>query len=104
MIKFELFLDFEETKTSSWSKENDSSQIEIKLEDGRSYELLVWTFQHFETARRIEAEIIKSEDPQYLIPPDLLVKELTRECIQESIEEVLEMGDLELILKLERSN
>lgn len=34
----------------------------------------------------------------YQKPPDLFVKELTRSCIQQSIEELLKLGDLENVL------
>ena len=34
----------------------------------------------------------------YQKPPDLFVEELTRDCIERTIEDLLEKGDLEIIL------
>lgn len=34
----------------------------------------------------------------YVTPPDLFVKELTRECIQATITDLLKKGDLEKVL------
>jgi hypothetical protein len=34
----------------------------------------------------------------YLIPPDLFVQELTRDCIEKTVSDLLKLGDLEKIL------
>ena len=34
----------------------------------------------------------------YQIPPDLIVKELTRDCIEKTIQDLLKNGDLDKVL------
>ncbi len=100
MKKFKLTLGFEEFKTTSFTKDKGFTSIEVQLDDGRNYELFAWTFGFDEVYRQQLATNMKSNDPQYLIPPDILVKELTRECIEKTIEDLLDQGDLEMVLKI----
>lgn len=68
------------------------------LEDGRQYGLNVWTYKYFKTAINNDRKTGQNLSGLYLIPPDLFVKELTRECIQQTIEDLLKIGDLEKVL------
>ncbi|HMC99471.1 MAG TPA: hypothetical protein VKH37_04930 [Ferruginibacter sp.] len=97
-IKFTLWLEFEQGDTTTWSKENDFCNINVVLEDGRQYGLNVWTYKYFETAINDDKLSGESLHGLYLIPPDLFVKALTRECIQQVIEDLLKIGDLEKVL------
>jgi hypothetical protein len=98
MTDFKLWLEFEEVDPSSWDIENDFAIIHVDLLDGRHYGLNIWTYKFFETA--INDDICKKNnlDGKYLIPPDLFVKELTRDCIQQAIADLLKKGDLEKVL------
>jgi hypothetical protein len=98
MTDFKLWLEFEEVDPSSWNNENDFANIHVELADGRHYGLNVWTFKFFETAIKEDIETRNSLNGLYLIPPDLFVKELTRDCIQKTISDLLNKGNLEKVL------
>jgi hypothetical protein len=97
-IKFTLWLEFEEVDLANWDKENEFCNIHVDLEDGRNYGLNVWTYKFLQTA--INEDTIKGQNLNglYLKPPDLFVKELTRECIQKTIGDLLKTDDLEKVL------
>jgi len=88
---FKLWLEFEES--TPWNNlENDFANIEVDTLDGRSYGINIWTFKY------LESSTIKGEENLnglYQIPPDLFVKELTRDCIEKTIADLLEKGNLE---------
>lgn len=95
-MPFKLWLEFEET--SPWDDvENDFANIIVNTLDGRSYGINVWTIKYLSTAHNEEA---KRGNTNYVIPPDLFVKELTRDCIEATIKELLHEGDLEDILNM----
>jgi hypothetical protein len=98
MKEFKLWLEFEEVATDSWDKENDFCNIHVDLPDGRHYGLNVWTFQYLQTSIKEDKEKNNNLNGLYQIPPDLLVQELTRDCIQKTIEDLLDKGDLEQVL------
>ncbi len=98
MTDFKLWMEFEVVDPDSWDKENDFANIRVDLPDGRHYGLNIWTFKFFETAINDDIKKKNSLNGQYLIPPDLFVKELTRNCIQQAISDLLKMGDLEKVL------
>jgi len=52
----------------------------------------------FKTAT--EYDVVSGENLRglYLIPPDLFVKELTRDCIEKTIKDLLKIGNLEEVL------
>jgi hypothetical protein len=97
-LNFTLWLEFEEVDPSSWNIENDCCNIHVDLEDGRHYGLNVWTFKFLETAIILNQQKGSTSKALYQIPPDLFVKELTRECLQKTIEDLLEIDDLEKVL------
>ena len=87
-VPFSLWLEFEET--SGWEDlTDDCANISVRLVDGRSYHLNVWTFKFFQSAFQYEGQ----QQDQYLIPPDLFVKELTRECIEKTMVDLLKEGN-----------
>lgn len=96
--RFKLWLEFEEIGPTNWDKENNFCNIHVDLEDGRHYGLNIWTFKFLETA--INKDKISGENLSglYQKPPDLFVKELTRECIEQAIVDLLRIGNLEKVL------
>ncbi|SHK86005.1 hypothetical protein [Chryseobacterium polytrichastri] len=96
--KFTLWLEFEEFDSTNWDKENEFCNIHVDLEDGRHYGLNVWTYSFLETAISEDEKTGQNLSGLYQKPPDLFVKELTRECIQQTIEDLLKMGNLEKVL------
>lgn len=97
--KFKLWLEFEEVDPNNWDIENDFCNIHVDLEDGRHYGLNVWTYKFLETAIIEDKKTGQNLSGLYQIPPDLFVKELTRKCIQQTIEDLLKIDDLEMVLK-----
>ena len=95
---FELWLEFEEVDPGNWNIENDFCNIHVDLPDGKHYGINVWTYKFFETSIKLNKENGKNLDSLYQIPPDLFVRELTRECIEKTISDLLEKGNLESVL------
>ena len=98
MTAFKLWLEFEEADPTTWDKDNDFANIHVDLADGRHYGINVWTFQFLETAIAQDKEENSNGSGLYITPPDLFVKELTRECIYATIADLLKKGDLEKLL------
>ena len=98
MPDFALWLEFEEVNPGKWDVENDFANVIVDLLDGRHYGINVWTYKFFETA--IKQDQISGDNLSglYQTPPDLFVKELTRDCIQKSINDLLKNGNLEDLL------
>ena len=97
-IKFTLWLEFEEIEPMKWNKENDFCNIHVDLEDGRHYGIHVWAYKYLETAINNDRNTGDNLNGLYQKPPDLFVKELSRECIQQTIEDLLKIDDLEKVL------
>ncbi|MEO1052634.1 MAG: hypothetical protein AAFX87_18520 [Bacteroidota bacterium] len=93
MKQFELWLEFEQGDTTEWDRTNEFANIQVSLPDGRKYGINVWTYGFFNS----ELGESKKSD-RYLIPPDLFVAEMTRKCIELAIDDLLEEGDLEMVL------
>lgn len=89
-MNFDLWLEFEEVEPDKWDIENEFANIKVRLSDGRAYGINVWTFGFM-----IQ---VLNEGTFFHIPPDLLVKELTRECIEKTISELIQKGSLETVL------
>lgn len=94
-IQYTLWLEFEHTLPLD-DKFNDFANISVTLEDGRAYGINVWTYEFLKTA--FDLDIKDGKSGAFQIPPDLFVKELSRECIQNTIEELLNQGNLEDLL------
>lgn len=95
--KFTLWLEFEEVDPN-WDIENEFCNIHVDLDDGRHYGLNVWTYNFLETAINEDIKTGQNLSGLYQKPPDLFVKELTRQCIQQTIEDLLKIGGLEKVL------
>ncbi len=98
MRDFKLWLEFEEVDPGNWDKENEFCNIHVDLPDGRHYGINVWTYKFFETAIQNSIKNKDNLSGLYLIPPDIFVKELTRDCIHKTIDDLLRVGDLEKVL------
>lgn len=96
-IPFKLWLEFEEF--SPWDElDNDFANIGVDTLDGRSYGINVWTFKFLESSIKHDKENEEHLNGLYQIPPDLFVKELSRDCIERTIADLLENGNLEELL------
>lgn len=98
VTNFKLWLEFEEVDPGNWDKDNEFCNIRVDLEDGRHYGLNIWTHSFLETAINNDKETGNNLNGLYQKPPDLLVKELTRSCIEQTIQDLLKQGDLEKVL------
>lgn len=98
MEKFKLWLEFEEVDPNNWDIENEFANIHVNLSDGRRYGLNVWTFKFLESSIKHDEESGENLSGLYQTPPDLFVKELTRDCIEKTITDLLEKGNLEDVL------
>ena len=99
MKDFELWLEFEEVKQpEDWNKENDLANIHLDMKDGRQYGINIWTFDCLKTLVEIDKKDNSDGQGIYIKPPDLFVKELTRECVEKAISELLKEGNLEEVL------
>ncbi|NNK28177.1 MAG: hypothetical protein HKP06_08065, partial [Flavobacteriaceae bacterium] len=70
----------------------------VDLPDGRHYGINVWTYKFLATATRMDKKSGENLYGLYQTPPDLFVKELTRECIEKTISDLLQKGNLEELL------
>lgn len=94
---FKLWLEFE--VSSPWNDlENDFANIGVDTLDGRRYGINVWTYKFLESAIKQDEKSGENLNGLYLTPPDLFVKELTRDCIESTIGDLLEKGNLEELL------
>lgn len=111
MNSFTLWLEFEHVDFASildpetgqivsadWNKKNNFCNIAVTLSDGRRYGINVWTFDYLTTSIQCDAARGKNLNGLYQIPPDLFVHELTRECIEATISDLLRCGNLEQLL------
>lgn len=95
---FSLWLEFEEVDPGNWDTENEFCNIHVDLPDGRHYGISVWTYKFLENAVGQYQESGENLNGKYLKPPDLFVSELTRDCIEKAIHDLLKQGDLEQVL------
>ncbi|GAB3744790.1 hypothetical protein GCM10027594_23500 [Hymenobacter agri] len=112
MQNFTLWLEFEHVDYSSkwdpeteafitgvdWDRENEACNVRVDLPDGRYYGINVWTYAFLATVVALDTESKEHLNGLYQIPPDLFVKELTRECIEATIADLLKQGNLEDVL------
>lgn len=68
------------------------------MNDGRRYGLNVWTYEFLKIAVLASRKMNENLNGLYLIPPDLFVEELTRDCIEKTIADLLKIGNLEEVL------
>lgn len=98
MDDFKLWLEFEEVDSDNWNTDNDFCNIHVELKDGRKYGINVWTYNFLKTAVEFDRNSGNNLNGLYTIPQDLFVNELTRSCIEKTIEDLLKVGDLEEML------
>lgn len=98
LSEFKLWLEFEEIEPGNWDIDNEACNIHVDLPDGRHYGINVWTYNFLQTAIDDDKKTGQNLNGLYQKPPDLFVTELTRECIQQTIEDLLKIGDLEIVL------
>lgn len=98
MKDFELWLEFEHVDFSESDIEDDFCNIMVDLPDGRRYGVNVWTYKFLNTAVIENKRLGENLEGLYLSPPDLFVKELSRECIEKVISDILKRGNIEDIL------
>lgn len=98
MTDFKLWLEFEEVESGSWDTDNEFCNIHVDLPDGRHYGINVWTYKFLESSIKLDKKSGDKLNGLYQIPPDLFVQELTRDCIEKTIEDLLKIGNLEVVL------
>ncbi|OGS74621.1 MAG: hypothetical protein A3G95_09160 [Flavobacteria bacterium RIFCSPLOWO2_12_FULL_31_7] len=98
MTDFKLWLEFENTYSENWDPENDAANIHVDLPNGKHYGINVWTFKFLETLRKQDEHHGANLKGLYQTPPDLFVKELTRDCIEKTIQDLIRIGNLEEVL------
>ncbi|MBW1656563.1 MULTISPECIES: hypothetical protein [Flavobacterium] len=98
MNDFELWLEFEEVDPENWKKENDFCNIHVIMKDGRRYGINVWTYDFLKTIVEYDKKQGDNLNGLYQVPPDLFVKELSRDCIEKTINDLLKIGNLEEVL------
>ena len=112
MQNFTLWLEFEHVDYSSswdpktetfitnvdWDRANEFCNIGVDLPDGRHYGINVWTYTFLATVVAKNVKNNQNLQGSYQVAPDLFVKEITRECIEATIADLLSIGDLEEVL------
>lgn len=96
--RFELWLEFEHVDFSDSDMMNEFCNIHVDLPDGRHYGISVWTYKFLNTIIEQDGKSGDNLNGSYRIPPDLFVKELTRDCIEKAISDILKKGNLEDML------
>jgi hypothetical protein len=97
-MKYTLWLEFEAVDYDDSDITNDFANIHVSFPDGRHYGINVWTYKYLKTTVAINKEEGENLNGLYEVPPDLFVKELTRDCIEKTISDLLKIGDLEEVL------
>ena len=112
MQNFTLWLEFEHVNYSSswdpkteifitnvdWDRANEFCNIGVDLPDGRHCGINVWTYAFLATVVAQNVKDNQNLQGSYQVAPDLFVKEITRECIEATIADLLSIGDLEEVL------
>lgn len=93
---FTLWLEFEAVDPGNWDIHTEFANVMVHMSDGRRYGVNVWTYGFLPLA--VEMDKANGLEGLYLTPPDLFVKELTRDCIERSIRDLIKRDDLEYAL------
>ena len=98
-LEFELFIEHETWQQPPIDLSNEFGMIRVSLPDGRVYSLNVWTYTSFHDALNQEKRFAKEEDEvfNYLQPPDLFVREMSRSCLQDVVSRMLQTGELDTL-------
>lgn len=89
--QFTLWLGFED-KDGQEDLANDYSTVKVNFLDGRRYWIDIWTLSFLNTAKEYDIREKVNGKGEWIVPPDLFVKELTRECIEATIIDLLNLG------------
>ena len=93
-VSFTLWLEFEET--APWEDlKNDFANVIVTTLDGRRLGFNIWTYKFLETSIKVDREENKKLNALYQTPPDLFVKELTRDCIEKTIVDLFNKDHIE---------
>ncbi|BAV10307.1 hypothetical protein SAMN05421788_104322 [Filimonas lacunae] len=95
MKNFSLWLEFQVFNPCNWHIENGFCNIHVDLPDGKYYGLQVGTYQYLDNAMHQHETPAQARTSRI---PDLFVKELTRQCIEDAIRDLLSIGKLEDLL------
>lgn len=98
---FTLWLEFEVVEPGNWNINTEFCNVMVNMSDGRRYGLNVWTYDFLQLAIQSDIKAEEGLNGLYLKPPDLFVKELTRDCIERSIRDLIKRNDLEYVLNRE---
>lgn len=92
---FDLWLEFEEWLPSDGDDpESDFFNMGIRLANGTSYALNVWTFKYLQQVRERSKQIDPNFGGKYLVPPDLLVERLDRKLLEEVVKDLIQNNEL----------
>lgn len=96
--RFSIWLEWEEEKPLR-EINDDYANIIVDLLDGRAYWINVWTYEFLQTV--VHSDIINQEGGKglFVVPPDLFVKTLSRECLETTIIALMQEGGLDFMLK-----
>jgi hypothetical protein len=71
--------------------------VRVLLDDGRLYYLDVWNFAKLQAELKPEALAREEHPKNYLRPPDLLIRAMTRADLEEAIQDIICEGSLERV-------
>lgn len=72
--------------------QNEVSNVVITLDNGDIIGLNVWSYKFLQSLIDRDSQTGENQNGIYQIPPDLLVKEISRDCIEKSVIELIEKG------------
>ncbi len=88
--EFDLWLEFEHWEwEESHDPEDDAFNMQIRLANGETYALNVWTFKLFSRLRERDRESGQSLSGKYMVAPDLFVERLDRNLVTEVVRELI---------------
>lgn len=93
MNNFTLWLEYEIMNPRNWHIEHEFCSIQVNLPDGRYYQLHAGTYKYLEASDKQE-----KVHPRI---PDLFVEKLTKDCIENAIRDLLQIGNLEQLLPVQ---
>ena len=93
--KFDLWLEFEHWEwEETHDPEDDAFNMQIRLANGETYALNVWTFKLFSRLREEDRRSDRALSGKYMVAPDLFVERLDRNLVTEVIRELVSNSGL----------
>ncbi|MEM7369979.1 MAG: hypothetical protein AAF587_15340 [Bacteroidota bacterium] len=96
-FRFLLWLEWEENMPHR-QIEDDYADIVVDMLDGRTYWITVWTYAFLQEVVKYDIAEQEGGKGLFVVPPDLFVQTLTRECLEETILALMREGDLDRML------